>query len=164
MTKLPPVYLSRGSQSIDLDCHVPGRDVCARQSSVVWIASHTATPKGFLMARTVQVQLLDDIDGTEADETLTYGLDGTLYEIDVNTKHAEKLRASLAKYILKSRRVGRGRVTATARTRGGTAPAHTDRAQNLAIRDWAKAKGIEVSDRGRIPASIVEQFQAEAGR
>ncbi len=115
------------------------------------------------MARTVQVQLLDDIDGSQADETLRFGLDGTNYEIDLNTKHAEKLRASLAKFVLKSRRLGRSRVTATGRTRPGT-PAHTDRAQNQAVRDWAKAKGIEVSDRGRIPASIVEQFQAEAGR
>jgi len=115
------------------------------------------------MARTVQVQLLDDIDGGRADETLTYGLDGTSYEIDVSAAHAEKLRASLAKFILKSRRLGRGRVRATARARGG-APARTDRAQNQAIRDWAKGKGLEVSDRGRIPASVVEQYEAEAGR
>ncbi len=115
------------------------------------------------MARTVQVQLLDDIDGSQADETLKFGLDGTNYEIDLSTKHAEKLRASLAKFVLKSRRLSRSRVTATGRSRPST-PARTDRAQNQAIRDWAKAKGIEVSDRGRIPASILEQYQAEAGR
>jgi hypothetical protein len=116
------------------------------------------------MTRTVQVQLLDDIDGSKADETLTYGLDGTLYEIDVNAKHAERLRSSLAKFILKSRRVGRGRVTATARGRGGTTSARSDRAQNQAIRDWAKSKGLEVSDRGRIPARVVERYEAEAGK
>jgi hypothetical protein len=122
------------------------------------------------MSRTVQVQLLDDIDdiddidGSKADETLAYGLDGTSYEIDVSAEHAEKLRASLAKFILKSRRVGRGRVTATARARGATTPARGDRAQNQAIRDWAKSKGLEVSDRGRIPANIIEQYEAEAGR
>jgi Lsr2 len=63
------------------------------------------------MARKVEVQLLDDIDGEAADETLKFGLDGTNYEIDVNAKHAEKLRASLAKYILSARRVGRGGAT-----------------------------------------------------
>jgi hypothetical protein len=123
-----------------------------------------ATMEEATMARTVQVQLLDDIDGGKADETLTYGLDGTSYEIDVSAEHAEKLRASLAKFILKSRRVGRGRLAATARTRGGAAPARSDRAQNQAIRDWAKTKGLDVSDRGRIPANIIEQYEAEAGR
>src|SRR5947208_615028 len=102
---------------------------------------------GDVMARTVQVQLLDDLDGTPADETLKFGLDGTLYEIDVNVKHAEKLRSTLAKYVLKSRRVSRSRVTAN-RGRVATASARTDREQNQAIRDWAKAKGLEVSDRG----------------
>jgi hypothetical protein len=115
------------------------------------------------MARSVQVQLLDDIDGSKADETLTYGLDGTSYEIDLSAQHAEKLRTSLAKFILKSRRTGRGRVTAT-RGRSGVAPARSDRAQNQAIRDWAKSKGVAVSDRGRIPASVIEQYDAEAGR
>src|SRR5256885_12151467 len=101
------------------------------------------------MARTVQVQLLDDIDGSPADETLTFALDGTHYEIDLNAKHAEKLRTSLAKFVSKSRRVGRGHVVSTRRTRTAGTPARSDRAQNQAIRDWAKSKGIEVSDRGR---------------
>ena len=116
------------------------------------------------MARTVQVQLLDDIDGTKADETLAYSLDGTNYEIDLSAKHAEKLRTSLAKFIEHSRRLGRGRVAAPRRGRSGGVPARSDRAQNQAIRDWAKSKGIEVSDRGRIPASVIERYEAEAGK
>jgi hypothetical protein len=115
------------------------------------------------MARTVQVHLLDDIDGTPADETLAFGLDGTAYEIDVNSKHADKLRTTLSKYIEKSRKLGKGRVVAT-RGRTAATPARTDREQNQAIRDWAKSKGLDVSDRGRIPANIVEQYQQEAGR
>jgi hypothetical protein len=115
------------------------------------------------MARKVHVDLVDDIDGSKADETLKFGLDGSSYEIDVNAKHAEKLRASLARYILKARRLGRGHVVSPGRVRGGT-PARSDRMQNQAIRDWAKSKGIALSDRGRIPGSIVEQYQAEAGR
>ena len=114
------------------------------------------------MARKVQVHLLDDIDGSQADETLRFGLDGTSYEIDLSVKHAEKLRASLAKFVLSSRRVGRSPVAATPR-RAGT-PARVDRAQNQAIREWAKSRGIEISDRGRIPAHIVEQYHAGAGR
>jgi hypothetical protein len=119
------------------------------------------------MARKLEVQLLDDIDGSKADETLKFGLDGTLYEVDLNAKHADQLRKSLATYVLKGRRVGRGGITA-GRGRGQrpavAAPARSDREQNQAIREWAKSKGLEVSDRGRIPASIVEQYQAQAGR
>ena len=116
------------------------------------------------MARKVQVQLVDDIDGNQADETMKFGLDGTSYEIDLSAQHAEKLRASLAKFILASRRItARPAFVATAR-RGAGAPARIDRAQNQAIRDWAKSKGIEVSHRGRIPAHLVEKYQAEAGR
>jgi hypothetical protein len=115
------------------------------------------------MARKVEVKLLDDIDGTEAEETLKFGLDGTTYEVDLSAKHAEQLRSSLAKYVLKARRVGRGGVPA-ARGRARTTPARTDREQNQAIRDWAKSKGLGVSDRGRIPANVVQRYQAEAGR
>ena len=116
------------------------------------------------MARTVQVQLLDDIDGSPAEETMSFGLDGMSYEIDLNAKHAEKLRGALATFVSNSRRIGRGHVVSTRRGRTGGAPARPDRAQNQAIRDWARSKGIDVSDRGRIPTTIVEQYQAEAGR
>jgi hypothetical protein len=116
------------------------------------------------MARKVQVHLLDDIDGTQADETLRFGLDGTSYEIDLSAKHAEKLRAALAKFVLSSRRVGRSRVAVAPRRAGTGTPARVDRAQNQAIREWAKSRGIEISDRGRIPAHIVEQYHVGAGR
>src|SRR5215470_4575201 len=105
-------------------------------------------PQEAPVTRRVDVQLLDDIDGSPAEETLRYGLDGTSYEIDLSAKHAEKLRSSLAKFVLKSRRLGRGGVAAAALgRRGGSTPAGSDREQNQAIRDWAKQRGIEVSDR-----------------
>jgi hypothetical protein len=69
----------------------------------------------------------------------------------------------LAKFVLSSRRVGRSRIAPVPVRRAGT-PARVDRAQNQAIREWAKSKGIEISDRGRIPAHIVEQYHAGAGR
>jgi hypothetical protein len=113
------------------------------------------------MARKVEVKLVDDIDGGTADETLKFGIDGINYEIDVNAEHAEELRASLAKFILSARRVGRaGAAFSRVRQPG---PARSDRAQNQAIRNWAKRKKIELSDRGRIPRGVVEQYEAEAG-
>ncbi len=116
------------------------------------------------MTRRVQVHLLDDIDGSQADETLKFGLDGTLYEIDLSSKHANKFRSALAQYIAKSRRIGRGGVVPSGRGRGSGGTVRTDREQNQAIRDWAKSKGFDISDRGRIPANIIEQYHNEAGR
>jgi hypothetical protein len=116
------------------------------------------------MTRKVQVHLLDDIDGSRADETLKFGLDGTLYEIDLNSKHANKFRSALAQYIAKSRRTGRGGVVPGGRGRSSGGTARTDREQNQAIREWAKSKGFDVSDRGRIPATVIEQYHKEAGR
>ncbi len=116
------------------------------------------------MARKVEVELFDDIDDSKADETVKFGVDGTNYEIDLNAEHAEELRASLAKFVLSARRVRRDGVTTTARRGRAVAPARSDRAQNQAIRDWAKRKKIKLADRGRIPANIVEQYQAEAGQ
>ena len=115
------------------------------------------------MARKVQVHLLDDIDGTPAEETVRFGLDGTFYEIDLSSKHADKLRSALEQYVNHARRTGRGSAATGGRTRG-QAPARPAREQNQAIRDWAKSKGLDVNDRGRIPASIVEQYHATAGR
>jgi hypothetical protein len=116
-----------------------------------------------IVARKVQVHLLDDIDGGKADETLKFALDGTNYEIDLSTKHADKLRRSLDKFVQSARRVGRGPVTPSGRGRT-PGSARSDRMQNQAIRDWAKRRGIELNERGRIPRSIIEQYEAEAGR
>jgi hypothetical protein len=114
------------------------------------------------MARKVEVELVDDMDGSQAAETLTFGVDGNLYEIDLSAKHAKELRAALRQYVDAGRRVGRS-VPAAARGRA-RGPARNDRAQNRAIRDWAKRRKVELSDRGRIPRSVVEQYEAEAGR
>jgi Lsr2 len=116
------------------------------------------------VARTVQVSLIDDIDGTTADETVTFGLDGATYEIDLTSKHAKQLRTSLEKFTARARRVGRGGVAPTGRRRTAAAPVSNDRVQIQAIREWAKRKEIQLSDRGRIPARIIAQYEAEAGR
>jgi hypothetical protein len=114
------------------------------------------------MARKVEVKLIDDIDGGQADETVAFAVDGTNYEIDLSAKHANDLRSALEKFVGSARRAGR--TGAPAASRGRVSPARSDRAQNRAIRDWAKRKKIELSDRGRIPRNIVEQYEAEAGR
>jgi hypothetical protein len=115
------------------------------------------------MARKVELVLVDDIDGGEAGETLRFSLDGLSYEIDVSSKRADELRADLWPFISKARKVGRGAVGVRRRSIVRT-PARNDRAQNKAIRDWAKRKKFELSERGRIPRHIVEQYEAEAGR
>jgi hypothetical protein len=117
------------------------------------------------MARKVEVKLLDDTDGSTADETVAFGLDGTNYEIDLSRKNADRLRSDLEKFLHAARRVGRGGIAPTRRARGTSAqPAKADRAQNQAIRDWAKRKGIQLSERGRIPRNVIEQYESEAGR
>ena len=105
------------------------------------------------MATKISVALEDDLDGGPADETVQFGFGGAHYEIDLNKKNARKLRKQLAPFIEHARKTGagpRGRAirTASARHRGS------------GIRAWAKQQGIPVSDRGRIPASVVAQYQA----
>jgi hypothetical protein len=111
------------------------------------------------MARTVQVHLLDDIDGSPADETVRFSLDGTSYEIDLKADHSEELRKTLAKYIVAGRRHGGGIVTS--RSRGSRAPIASTRLHSQTIREWAKRSGYDVSDRGRIPANLVELYEKD---
>jgi hypothetical protein len=117
------------------------------------------------VARREIVVLEDDLDGGKADETVKFALDGVQYEIDLSDKNATKLRNLFADYMAAGRRVGRGGVVvggrAAARARGSAA---ADREQNKAIRAWAKRKGRNISDRGRIPQEIVDEYNADAGR
>ena len=100
--------------------------------------------------------VVDDIDGSAADGMVRFGLDGTDYEIDLNTGHAQALRDALAPYISAARRAGNG---AQRQVRNGRkAPANG--VNTTEIREWAKAQGIEVKDRGRVPAELVVKFKA----
>ncbi|MFI0553434.1 Lsr2 family protein [Streptomyces scabiei] len=110
------------------------------------------------MAQKTVVLLTDDIDGGEADETLTFGLDGKTFEIDLNDKNAGKLRKALAPYIEAGRKTG-GRQGA-GRGRGAAKSGNEDTA---AIREWAKQNGYEVNDRGRVPATIREAYAKANG-
>jgi hypothetical protein len=110
------------------------------------------------VAQETIVQLLDDIDGKPADETMTFSLDGVSYEIDLRSKNAEKLRKVFAPYVEKARRVSARRTGRGAR--GASRTTH-DREQAADIRNWAKRHGIAVNDRGRIPAQIVQAYEAK---
>ena len=108
------------------------------------------------MAQKVQTFFIDDFDGSEAEGTVVFGLDGTQYEIDLNTSHAKELRTTLARYI------DAGRKVTSAARRGRKIPA--DGISNTEARIWAKAHDLEVKDRGRVPADVLAQYRAATGR
>lgn len=107
------------------------------------------------MAQRVQVILVDDLDGGEAEESITFGLDGVTYEIDLSSKNAAALREDLAKWIGHARRSGGRRVSGTRRAGG------SPRRQDLqAVRDWGRDNGYTVSDRGRVSAELQQAYDA----
>ncbi|MET9652095.1 MULTISPECIES: Lsr2 family protein [unclassified Streptomyces] len=107
------------------------------------------------MAQKVQVLLVDDLDGVEADETVTFALDGKTYEIDLTTANADKLRGLLEPYTKSGRRTG-GR---SAGTRGKGRVAAGGSPDTAKIRAWAKENGYNVNDRGRVPAEIKAAYE-----
>jgi len=113
------------------------------------------------MAQKIQVILVDDLDGGTAVETVSFGLDGTQYEIDLSKANAAKLRDSLATYVAHARKSGRPAGKSGGRSAGRPSrPAKVDRDQTRAIRDWARKNGHKVSERGRIPSHVIEAFHA----
>jgi hypothetical protein len=109
------------------------------------------------MVQKMQVQLIDDIDGSPADETVTFALDGVTYEIDLTDAHAKALRESFAEWQGHARRAGGRR--ATSRRAAGTGTTRTSSSDASKIRDWARENGYEVSERGRISAEIREAYE-----
>lgn len=103
------------------------------------------------MAKRTEIRLIDDLDGTPAEETVTFGIDGVNYSIDLNKENAAKLRQDLSLYIAHAVKVG-------GRRRRGTGRTSTKETQQ--IREWAREQGMEVSSRGRIPAEIVAEYRA----
>lgn len=114
------------------------------------------------MAKETITRLIDDLDKGDADETVRFGLDGMEYEIDLSAKNAGKLRQALEPYVVAGHRVTRGAVPRSQTRRRAAQP--IDRAQNKAIREWARSKKKQISDRGRIPEDIVAEYHASAGR
>ncbi|RSM40304.1 nucleoid-associated protein Lsr2 [Actinoplanes sp. ATCC 53533] len=110
------------------------------------------------MAKQVITLLTDDLDGGEADRTVEFGLDGVTYTIDLSEKNAGKLRKALDPYLGAGTRVGRSGAVGSGR-RPVVASARSNRDENQAIREWAGKNGYEVSERGRIPNSVVEAYR-----
>lgn len=114
------------------------------------------------MAQRVQVQLIDDIDGGTAEETVAFALDGTGYEIDLSSGNADALRGVLQVWVSGARRVAGAK--GHQENPGSRPAARPGRAltgaaeQNAAVRDWARARDMPVRARGRIPASVTEAY------
>lgn len=112
------------------------------------------------MAQKVQVLLVDDLDGGEAQETVTFALDGKVYEIDLNAENAQRMRNFIEPYRLNARRAGTGNLRGA-----GVRPSSRTRYQPVAdnsadVRRWARHYGIPVTQRGRVPANIREAYEA----
>jgi hypothetical protein len=107
------------------------------------------------MARKTVVELVDDIDGRPADESITFALDGFTYEIDLSTANAGRLREGLAPFVEAARKAG------SAPTAARKSPAITgDRERSAEIRVWARQQGLAVNDRGRIPTDVIKSYEA----
>lgn len=117
------------------------------------------------MAREVIEKLIDDLDGGEAAETLTFGLDGTTYEIDLSKRNAAALRKALERYVKAARKSSSSRAP---RRRSPAPPAKTTASKRnfdiVQLREWAGANSVAVPSRGRIPQAVVDQYKAAGGR
>jgi|SRR5579859_4697734 len=109
------------------------------------------------MAQKVLTSFVDDIDGTEAEGTVRFALDGTEYEIDLNTKHTAALRKALEPFVAAGRKSVVSQRQVRRPRRGTSGGVNTSQ-----VREWAKSQGIDVKERGRIPAELMVKFQAAA--
>ena len=102
----------------------------------------------------VITELVDDVDGSKAEETVSFALDGVEYEIDLSQQNASNLRKGLDEYVSKARRTGGRAKRGSSKGRPGA-----DKANAGAIRDWAQAQGLKVSGRGRISAEVAQAYR-----
>lgn len=108
------------------------------------------------MAQRVQVELVDDLNGEVADETVRFGVDGTEYEIDLTEENAQKLRSVLSEYVDKGRKArGARKMQGGQQTGSGS---RSKREDTQKIRQWAQDNGYNPSSRGRITQSIVDAY------
>jgi Lsr2 len=105
------------------------------------------------MAQRTEIVLTDDIDGSPANETVSFGIDGVHYEIDLTAGHAAELRVALEPYIAVARKAGGPPRRAASAAR----PARHDQSD---VRTWARENGLQISGRGRIPAEVIARYEA----
>jgi hypothetical protein len=116
------------------------------------------------MAQEVILKLVDDLDGSEAAETVIFGLDGETYEIDLSTKNAAALRKALDRYRASARTSSAGRAAGSSSKRGRGKGRGRGDVDPKAVRVWAAEQGIQISTRGRIPSEVLEQYKANGNR
>ena len=104
------------------------------------------------MVQRTQILYVDDIDGSEAEGTVRFGLDGTEYEIDLNKKHSAQFAKAIRPYIDAARKVSSSR-----RAARGSRPARHDQSD---VREWARSQGLKISDRGRIPTDVLARYES----
>jgi Lsr2 len=104
------------------------------------------------VAQRTQILYVDDIDGSQAEGTVRFGLDGADYEIDLSAKHADQFARELGPYIAVARKLSPARTA-------GRAP-RAGRHDQSDVRAWARGQGLKVSDRGRIPADVLARYHA----
>ena len=109
------------------------------------------------VAQKVNIILVDDLDGSDATETVSFGLDGTSYEIDLNDGNAAALREALSGYVGHARKVTGG---ARRGRRTGSAASSSGASNTKDVREWAKSQGMDVSERGRISADVQQAYDA----
>jgi len=114
------------------------------------------------MVQKVQTLLIDDLDGSEAESTVRFGLDGAEYDIDLSAAHAEALRQALTPFVTAARRAPGS--AARRPGRSGRRAAGSAGPDPTAVREWAKSQGIEVKDRRRVPVELVVKFKAATGQ
>jgi hypothetical protein len=111
------------------------------------------------MAQKIQTLFIDDIDGGAAEGTVRFALDGTDYEIDLSSQHSDELHTELRKYVEHARKAGgHARRTARGASRRGSSAIDTAK-----VREWAKAEGYDIKDRGRVPGELVAKYQEAVG-
>lgn len=117
------------------------------------------------MAQRTEIILIDDVDGSSAAETIEFALDGVTYEIDLSDTNATRLRSDLSDWMEKARRTGGKKKRGGVASASSSSSSSTGRKEHLAgLRAWAKENGIQVSERGRVPADVEEQYRAYLAR
>lgn len=104
--------------------------------------------------------MIDDLTGDQADETIAFGLAGKAFEIDLSAANAERLRELFAPLVQAGRRSGQSRGTAAVTSSAKRSTPTADREQTQAVRDWARANGHQVADKGRISGTVLAAFHA----
>lgn len=115
------------------------------------------------MAQKTVVELVDDLDGGTADETVAFALDGVDFLIDLSSENANRLRDSLAEFVGHARRTGGRKAKLGVAAAARKSPSATEKVDNQAIREWARSQGESIAERGRIPQALVIKFQEAHG-